>query len=81
MMYPILCKIQFETLHRLFRNRDIWIQLAFSVFLNWIIAPFLMVGRLEDPLKPKHLWGNSLICGSWHWRGRFCPMTLVFEKA
>lgn len=42
-MYPILCKVQYEALHRVFRNRDIWTQIAFSIFLNWIIAPLLMV--------------------------------------
>jgi len=43
MMYPIMCKIKFETLHHVFRQRAIWVQIAFSVFVNWIIAPFLMV--------------------------------------
>lgn len=43
MMYPILCKIRFESLHHVFRAKDIWIQMAFSILLNWIIAPFLMV--------------------------------------
>lgn len=44
MMYPILCKVKYESLHRVFAHRQIWVQLAFSVFVNWIIAPFLMVG-------------------------------------
>lgn len=44
MMYPILCKVQFETLHRAFRSRELWIQIGFSIILNWIIAPFLMLG-------------------------------------
>ena len=43
MMYPILCKIRFESLHHVFRAKEIWIQMAFSILLNWIIAPFLMV--------------------------------------
>ena len=43
MMYPILCKIKFESLHLVFRQREIWVQIGFSVLLNWIIAPFLMV--------------------------------------
>lgn len=43
MMYPILCKIRFEALHHVFRQRAIWIQIAFSIVLNWIIAPFLML--------------------------------------
>jgi ACR3 family arsenite transporter len=43
MMYPILCKVQYESLHHVFRKREIWVQIAFSIFLNWIIAPLLMV--------------------------------------
>ncbi|KAJ5100163.1 hypothetical protein N7532_007164 [Penicillium argentinense] len=43
MMYPILCKVRYESLHHVFRDRGIWIQIAFSIFVNWIIAPFLML--------------------------------------
>ena len=43
MMYPILCKVRYETLHRLLNHRVLWIQLGFSIIMNWIIAPFLMV--------------------------------------
>ncbi|OBT76283.1 hypothetical protein VF21_03293 [Pseudogymnoascus sp. 05NY08] len=43
MMYPILCKVQFETLHVVFREREVWIQILFSIVLNWIIAPLLML--------------------------------------
>lgn len=44
MMYPILCKVRFETLHLLLRTRFLWTQIAISFVLNWIIAPLLMVG-------------------------------------
>lgn len=43
MMYPILCKVRFESLVEVFSHRGIWKQIAFSVFMNWIVAPFLMV--------------------------------------
>jgi ACR3 family arsenite transporter len=43
MMYPILCKVRFETLHLLARHRELWIQIALSFTLNWIIAPLFMV--------------------------------------
>jgi ACR3 family arsenite transporter len=43
MMYPILCKVRYETLHQLLQNRDIWIQIALSFVLNWIVAPLVMV--------------------------------------
>ncbi|KAF9690388.1 hypothetical protein EKO04_011582 [Ascochyta lentis] len=29
-MYPILCKVRYETLHRLFRTRALWIQIGFT---------------------------------------------------
>ncbi|KAJ8102364.1 sodium bile acid symporter family-domain-containing protein [Lipomyces tetrasporus] len=43
MMYPILCKVRYESLHHVFKKREVWIQIAFSIFVNWIIAPFLMM--------------------------------------
>ncbi|TQS33032.1 hypothetical protein Golomagni_06638 [Golovinomyces magnicellulatus] len=46
MMYPILCKVRYETLHEIMREREIWRQMAFSIFVNWIIAPFLMCSTL-----------------------------------
>ncbi|KAM0443741.1 hypothetical protein ACHAPV_009223 [Trichoderma viride] len=44
MMYPILCKVRFESLHKLLAHRTIWKQILFSVAMNWVIAPFLMLG-------------------------------------
>ncbi|KFA69458.1 hypothetical protein S40285_04626, partial [Stachybotrys chlorohalonatus IBT 40285] len=44
MMYPILCKVRYESLHHIFAHRQIWKQIAFSIFLNWIIAPLFMLG-------------------------------------
>jgi arsenite transporter len=49
MMYPILCKVKYETLHLVFAHREIWVQLAFSVVVNWIIAPLLMVSQSVSP--------------------------------
>ncbi len=43
MMYPILCKVRYETLHHLFRTRALWVQIGFSILMNWIAAPLLMV--------------------------------------
>jgi ACR3 family arsenite efflux pump ArsB len=45
MMYPILCKIKYETLHLVFAHRQIWIQIGFSIILNWIVAPLFMVSH------------------------------------
>ncbi|KAF2176863.1 arsenical-resistance protein ACR3 [Zopfia rhizophila CBS 207.26] len=44
MMYPILCKVRYEALHHLFQQRSLWIQIGFSVVINWIVAPLLMLG-------------------------------------
>ena len=44
MMYPILCKVRFETLHLLAREKSLWVQIGFSFVLNWIFAPLLMCG-------------------------------------
>ncbi|KAJ5219065.1 arsenite efflux transporter ArsB [Penicillium cinerascens] len=44
MMYPILCKVRYETLHRTFRAKKLWIQVAFSLLMNWIVAPLFMLG-------------------------------------
>jgi ACR3 family arsenite transporter len=44
MMYPILCKVRYETLHLLLKHRELWIQIGVSFVLNWILAPLLMVG-------------------------------------
>ena len=44
MMYPILCKVRYETLHLLFKHREIWVQIGVSFVINWILAPLLMTG-------------------------------------
>lgn len=48
MMYPILCKVRYETLHLVFGKKDLWKQLGFSIIVNWIIAPFLMVNDIPS---------------------------------
>ncbi|KIV80018.1 arsenical-resistance protein [Exophiala sideris] len=43
MMYPILCKVRFETLHHSFKEKKLWVQIGFSIVVNWIIAPLFML--------------------------------------
>jgi ACR3 family arsenite efflux pump ArsB len=45
MMYPILCKVRFEELNLIFKQKAIWKQLAFSFVVNWLIAPLVMVNK------------------------------------
>ncbi|KPI40452.1 Arsenical-resistance protein Acr3 [Cyphellophora attinorum] len=61
MMYPILCKVQYETLHQVFAHRQIWVQLGFSIIVNWIIAPLLMLGLAWAFLPDKPGLRNGLI--------------------
>ncbi|KAF2401847.1 arsenical-resistance protein ACR3 [Trichodelitschia bisporula] len=44
MMYPILCKVRYETLHLLLQEKGLWKQIIFSFVANWIVAPLFMVG-------------------------------------
>lgn len=44
MMWPILTKVQYETLPLIFTSRRIWIHIGISVVLNWIVGPLLMLG-------------------------------------
>lgn len=43
MMYPILCKVRYETLHRTLQQKALWVQIGFSLVVNWIVAPLFMV--------------------------------------
>ncbi|KAJ5625050.1 hypothetical protein N7510_001359 [Penicillium lagena] len=63
MMYPILCKVRYESLHHVFRERGIWVQIGFSIFVNWIIAPFLMLALAWAflPDKPELREGLILV--------------------
>ena len=46
MMYPILCKVRYESLYEILSQRGIWKQIFFSIFVNWVLAPFLMVHHM-----------------------------------
>ncbi|KAK0655757.1 arsenical-resistance protein [Cercophora newfieldiana] len=61
MMYPILCKVQYEKLHKIFREREIWVQLGFSILINWIIAPLIMLGLAWAFLPDKEELRQGLI--------------------
>ncbi|KFY45041.1 hypothetical protein V494_01170 [Pseudogymnoascus sp. VKM F-4513 (FW-928)] len=61
MMYPILCKVQYEALHHVFRKREIWIQIGFSIVVNWIVAPFVMMALAWAFLPDKQGLREGLI--------------------
>ncbi|KAK6539985.1 hypothetical protein TWF694_008818 [Orbilia ellipsospora] len=76
MMYPILCKVQYETLRTLLQKRDLWIQIAFSIFVNWIVAPFLMFGLAWAFLPDKGDLRTGLILVG---LGRCIAMVLIWN--
>jgi arsenical-resistance protein len=43
MMYPVFCRIKYEELGSLFKGRFMKNQILFSLVVNWIVAPLLMV--------------------------------------
>ena len=50
MMYPILCKVRFEELNLVLKEKGLWKQLAFSFIVNWIVAPLVMVSLVNMSL-------------------------------
>ncbi|KAH8742391.1 sodium bile acid symporter family-domain-containing protein [Diaporthe sp. PMI_573] len=75
MMYPILCKVRYESLHELLADRGLWKQIAFSVFVNWIVAPFLMLGHAWAFLPDKSELRVGLILVG---LGRCIAMVLIW---
>ncbi|KAJ4004041.1 arsenicals resistance [Fusarium irregulare] len=76
MMYPILCKVRYESLHEPFSHREMWKQIGFSIFVNWIIAPFLMLALAWAflPDKPELRTGLILVG-----LGRCIAMVLIWN--
>ncbi|KAF8909648.1 sodium bile acid symporter family-domain-containing protein [Gymnopilus junonius] len=44
MMWPVLTKVQYETLPQVFSTSRIWIHIGISMLLNWIMGPLIMLG-------------------------------------
>ncbi|KAJ7466440.1 sodium bile acid symporter family-domain-containing protein [Mycena latifolia] len=44
MMWPVLTKVQYETMPQVFRDSGIWKHIGISLFFNWIVGPLVMVG-------------------------------------
>lgn len=44
MMWPVLTKVQYEKLPVIFSSKQIWTHIGVSIFLNWIVAPLIMLG-------------------------------------
>ncbi|PFH59204.1 hypothetical protein XA68_12663 [Ophiocordyceps unilateralis] len=76
MMYPILCRVRYESLHQLLSRRTMWKQIAFSLFVNWIVAPFLMLALAWAFLPDKSALRTGLILVG---LGRCIAMVLIWN--
>ncbi|KJZ76951.1 hypothetical protein HIM_03828 [Hirsutella minnesotensis 3608] len=76
MMYPILCKVRYESLHKLLSQKAMWKQIGFSILVNWIIAPFLMLALAWAFLPDKSELRTGLILVG---LGRCIAMVLVWN--
>ncbi|MCO5566233.1 hypothetical protein L7F22_019909 [Adiantum nelumboides] len=61
MMWPILTKVQFESLHRTFQTSRLWSQIGMSLLLNWIVGPFLMLGLAWATLPDLETYRTGII--------------------
>lgn len=61
MMWPILTKVQYETLPKIFQSSRIWIQIGLSMFLNWIVGPFIMLGLAWATLPDQPTYRTGVI--------------------
>ncbi|KAG5640808.1 hypothetical protein DXG03_006955 [Asterophora parasitica] len=63
MMWPILTKVQYEQLPKLFTSSRIWLHIGISLFLNWIVGPFIMlaVAWATLPELPTYRTGVILV--------------------
>ena len=43
MMWPVLTKVQYEKLPGIFLTSRLWTHIGLSLFLNWIVGPFVML--------------------------------------
>lgn len=43
-MWPILTKVQYESLPRLFSTKNLYYHIFISLVLNWLVGPFVMLG-------------------------------------
>ncbi|KAK5988120.1 Arsenical-resistance protein Acr3 [Cladobotryum mycophilum] len=76
MMYPILCKVRYESLHELLSHKALWKQIGFSIFVNWIFAPFLMLALAWAFLPDKSGLRTGLILVG---LGRCIAMVLIWN--
>ncbi|KAI8086456.1 sodium bile acid symporter family-domain-containing protein [Halteromyces radiatus] len=63
MMYPVLCKVRYEALVIILKEKDIKRQIMISLIINWIIAPLFMtaIAWATLPDLPEYRSGVILV--------------------
>ncbi|KAI7855559.1 arsenical-resistance protein ACR3 [Circinella umbellata] len=55
MMYPIMVDVKYEKLYKILTSKPIWIQIAISILINFVVGPIIMAalawGTLPDLLE------------------------------
>ncbi|KAI9817647.1 MAG: hypothetical protein M1832_004651 [Thelocarpon impressellum] len=77
MMYPILCKVRYETLHLLLWSRALWKQVLLSLVLNWLVGPLVMTGLAWAFLPDRAGLREGLIFVG---AGRCIAMVLIWNE-
>lgn len=77
MIYPILCRIRFEALPGMLRTRAIWVQIGFSLVVNWVVAPLIMLGLSWAFLPDRAGLRDGLILVG---LGRCIAMVLIWTR-
>ena len=96
MIWPALAKAEWERLPDLFKNVTLWIHIAISFVINWILAPLLMTAlawaTLPDDTMERYRKGVILVgiarCIAmvmiWNTIARgdslYCPVLVVFNS-
>ncbi|TIB72483.1 hypothetical protein E3Q23_01321 [Wallemia mellicola] len=44
MIWPALAKVNWEKLSEFYKDLRLWVHIAMSIFINWVLSPLLMLG-------------------------------------
>lgn len=61
MMWPVLCKVKYEVLGELLKDKVLWYNMMLSLFLNWVVGPALMTGLAWALLPDLPGYRNGII--------------------
>ena len=54
-------QVKYEVLGIFFKRRDSWVQIGWSVFVNWVVGPWVMLGLAWMTLPDVPGYRNGII--------------------